>query len=161
MLRQPSVTRALYALSLALLLIPAGASAQDPKPKPPKRERNLISREELVLASEKFGDLYMAVRSLRPHFLTANNRGNRTLGIGEPTTPGGNRQLGSGGAMYKDPVAVVYLDGNKVGDLEYLKGLSTKFIGSVKYLGPSEAAMEFGLGHEGGAILVTMFKETP
>lgn len=117
-------------------LAPGNAQGQ----KAPKRERDLIAREELVQASEKFSDLYMAIRSLRPHFLTSN-RGERTLG-----------NSGSAGA-----VPVVYVDGRQSGQPDYLKGISAKDVAEVRYLSPNKAGMEYGLGHEGGAIVVKMF----
>ena len=123
-------------------LVPGTAEGQ----KAPKRERDLIAREELVQASEKFSDLYQAIRSLRPHFLTSN-RGERTLG-----------NSGSAGAM-----PVIYVDGRQSGGPEFLKGISAKAVAEVRYLNPNKAGMEYGLGHEGGAIVLKMFvnQKTP
>ncbi|HZN98378.1 MAG TPA: hypothetical protein VFB61_11650 [Gemmatimonadales bacterium] len=140
----------LFKSSLSLLalvsvwstLAPGAAQGQ----KAPKRERDIIAREELVQASEKFTDLYQTVRSLRPHFLTSN-RGERTLG-----------NSGSAGA-----VPVIYVDGRQSGGPDYLKGISAKDVAEVRYLNPNKAGMEYGLGHEGGAIVVKMFvkEKTP
>lgn len=141
-------------------LVPGTAEAQ----KAPKRERDLIAREELVQASEKFPDLYMAVRSLRPQFLAVNNRGTRTTGVGEgpnpagdPRDPRGARQAGTGGSSAADALPVVYVDGRKSGEPEFLKGLATKDVAEVRFLNPNKAGMEYGLGHDGGAIVVKMF----
>ena len=141
-------------------LAPGNAQGQ----KAPKRERDVIDREELVQASEKFPDLYMAVRSLRPHFLAVNNRGTRTTGVGEGDNPTGRpgdprnaRKAGTGGSSAVDVLAVIYVDGRKSGDPEFLKGLSTKDAAEVRYLNPNKAGMDYGLGHDGGAIVVKMF----
>lgn len=132
----------LYLLSLVAVwstFVPSTAEGQ----KAPKRERNLIAREELVQASDKFADVHQAVRRLRPHFLTVNNRGSRTLG--------------NSGSSNGDALPVVYVDGRKSGEPDFLKGISTKAVAEVRYLSPNEAGMEYGLGHEGGAIVVKMF----
>ena len=141
-------------------LAPGSAEGQ----KAPKRERDIIAREELVQSSEKFTDLYMAVRSLRPHFLVANTRGTRTTGVGEgpdpnniPGDPRGARQAGTGGSRAADALPIVYVDGRKSGEPEFLKGLSTKDVAEVRFLNPNKAGMEYGLGHDGGAIVVKMF----
>ena len=142
------------------VLAPGNAQGQ----KAPKRERDVIAREELVQSSEKFTDLYMAIRSLRPHFLAMNNRGTRTTGVGEgdnptgaPDDPRAARKSGTGGSRAADVLAVVYVDGRKSGEPEFLKGLSTKDVAEVRYLNPNKAGMEYGLGHDGGAIVVKMF----
>lgn len=132
----------LHVLSLVAVwstLVPGTAEGQ----KAPKRERNLIARDELVQASDKFADLYQAVRRLRPHFLTVNNRGSRTLG--------------NSGSSNAEALPVVYVDGNKSGEPDFLKGISTRAVAEVRYLSPNEAGMEYGLGHEGGAIVVKLF----
>lgn len=153
-------TRWLSLLTLCAALVPVAAAAQ----KPPKKERDLIAREELVQADQKFPDLLTAVMRLRPHFL-AQNRGTRTTGL-QPGAPG--RPMCSG--TTRDPNCaerevtftvsrpVVYLDDMKYGDPEVLKGIRTMAVEEVRYLSANQAGMEYGLGHEGGAILVKMFK---
>jgi len=140
-------------------LVAMPALAQDAKEKAPKRERNRISREELVQGAEKFPDLYEAIRSLRPHFLTANNRGVRTTGVGPPAAGDpASRSYGTGGSTSANPQPVVWLDGRKSGDPEVLKGILSRDVEEVRYLGPNEAGIEYGLGHEGGAIVVKRYQ---
>jgi len=151
-----SPARLLSLLTLAAVLAPAPARAQ----KEPKKDRDLITREELLDADAKSPDLYQAVKRLRPHFFT-QNRGPTSTGI----QPGGSgtmcnakieqnctpRTMGTVVAL-----PVVYLDGMKMGDPETLKGIVTRNVDEVRYLSPGKAEMEYGLGHEGGAILVKM-----
>lgn len=149
----------LWSLLTGAVTIPALAQ----ETKKPKRERNRIGREELMNAADRLPDLYAAIRSLRPHFLESNNRGSRTSGVGEPVAGGVNPNsggsYGTGGSMSANATPVVYLDGRKSGDPDYLKGLSTKDTEEVRYLTPNEAGMEYGLGHEGGAIVVKLYVE--
>lgn len=142
-----------------VLLLASTAQAQDKKT---KRERNRISREELVEAADRFPDLYDAIRSLRAHFLAPNNRGVRTTGVGERGAgssglSGGS--YGSGGSNAANALAVLYIDGRRSGDLNVIKGLKTREVEEVRYLTPTEAGQEYGLGHEGGAVLIKSYQE--
>jgi hypothetical protein len=123
------------ALSLAagwLLLAPADGLAQ-------KKQRDVITREEILQSSHKELDLHRAVRSLRPHFLAAP-RGQRTMG-----------------AAPAAPVAL-YIDEARSGDVNSLKDVAAIDVQEVKYLEPAKAQERYGISHSGGAILVTLFK---
>ena len=146
-----------------VIVISAPAQAQDKKP---KKERDVISREELLEADSKFPDLFEAVKRLRPHFV-AQNRGVRTTGV-TPGAPGSamcndrlERNCSARGGGYSETLAVVYIDGTKLGDLDVLRGLRTMDIDEVRYRSPTEAQADFGLGHDGGAILVKRHKPGP
>jgi hypothetical protein len=147
---------ALLSLIAAGLLLPVAASAQ----KPPKKERNRISREELIVAADRYAVLYDAVRNLRPQFLTVNSRGVRTTGIGpsDPLSRNSRPGLGGGGSNAVDAKAIVYLDGVKSGDTDFLKTISTSTVEEVRYYSVNEAESEFGPHHEGGAIAVKLLK---
>ena len=145
---------ALVLLTAGALLLPSAMAGQA-APKPPKRERDLIRREELTDADSKFPDLYQAIQRLRPNFL-AVNRGISTMGI-RPGAPGAPRQVG--GSLASNPV--IYIDGTRLGDPDVLKGIRTGDVEEVKYMSPNQASSEFGLGHEGGAILVKIYKAPP
>jgi hypothetical protein len=153
-------TRIIGWLAIAgVLLLTGTAEAQDKKV---KRERNRITREELVETAERFPDLYDAIRSLRAHFLAPNNRGTRTTGVGErsaesSSSSGGS--YGSGGSNAANALAVVYIDGRRSGDPNVIKGLKTTEFEEIRYLTANEAGQEYGLGHEGGAILIKTWQE--
>jgi len=53
---------------------------------------------------------------------------------------------------------VLYLNGNKMGELTGLKSILAVDIYEVKYLDPSRAEDQFGIGHSGGAVLVQLIK---
>ncbi|HEX9892637.1 MAG TPA: hypothetical protein VGA78_01885 [Gemmatimonadales bacterium] len=106
-----------------------------------KRQRDLITREELVSSAQKSEDLYQAIRSLRPHFLLPP-RGIRTLGAAPP-----------------EPT-VLYVDGTKQGGLDGLKSILTMHVEEVRYLEPSRAQHEYGFTHSGGAVIVKLAKFT-
>ncbi len=150
--------RAAFVLSLVGLMMVSGvAQAQKVK-----KERNRISREELVAAADRASILYDAIRNLRPQFLQANNRGVRTTGIGTGSgAPGAMPAAGSGGSSAQNATATVYVDGVRTGELDMLKTINTSAVGEVRFLTPTEAENELGPRNEGGAILVVMFKEKP
>ena len=134
----------LLVVTAALALLPGAAEAQ-------KKDRNLITREEIMTSAQKDGDLYAAIRSLRSHFLN-KPRGQRTMDVqkGGPT----GMQVGSSAAL--EPI--VYLNGNKMGELNLLKNILAADVFEVRYLDPSRAQDEFGADAAGGAVVVTLVK---
>jgi hypothetical protein len=145
-------------LAATVILLPAAALGQDK----PKRDRDVISRQELVEADAKFPDLSHAISRLRPHFL-APSRGVRTMGIDAPACTESSRtgrQCAMSEGGYTPPKVVVYVDGTKSGDPDVLQGFRTIDVEEVRYLNPNKAASEYGLGHEGGAILVKRYVST-
>lgn len=125
-----------YAVILAgacLALAPATSQAQ-------KRQRDRITREEILASSLRDRDLYQVIRSLRPHFV-------------EP--PKGRRTLGAG---YIAPVAV-YLEEKKDTGIDALKMMSASIVEEVRYLDPSASANRFGPTVNGGAVMVKLYKE--
>lgn len=131
--RSPLLLATIMAATSAFLPEPAAAQ---------KRQRDVITREEILNSAHRNLDLYQVVRSLRPHFL-APPRGVRTLGNAPPAA------------------AVVYIDRNRAGGIEQLRLLSPAGVEEVRYLDPSRAENQFGITHSGGAILVTLVKEKP
>jgi len=154
------VTRLATLLTIGGLLAPLGLQAQKPK-----RDRDVITRDELLEADAKSPDLYQAVKRLRPHFLTVLNRGPSSTGVGAGSSGAPmcgavrepNCQTRSMGTVVALPV--VYVDGMKSGDIEVLKTFATRDVEEVRYLTVTKAEMEYGLGHEGGAILVKLHKQ--
>jgi hypothetical protein len=97
-----------------------------------QRDPNLITQDEIEKSTA--ANAYEAVQTLRPSFLHAR---------GVPTTWQGTPQL-----------AMVYLDGMKLGDATQLERITTVGIVSIRYLNAIDANQRYGRGHEGGAILV-------
>ncbi|MEP6621616.1 MAG: hypothetical protein ABJE47_19975 [bacterium] len=109
-----------------LLAAPQAACAQ-------KKERDMITREELEASAQRDGDLYSAIRSLRPHFL-------------QP--PRGNH-----GAITSMPTAL-FVNGAREPNMDALRRMSTSMVKEVRYLDPGKAEMEYGNTASGGAIVV-------
>jgi len=114
----------------ALAFVPDQAMAQ-------KKDRNTITREEIVNSAQKDADILQVIRSLRPHFL-APPRGNRSLGGGRPAP------------------TVLYVNGTKSGELDGLKFIMAADVAEVRYLDAGKAQDEFGVDHSGGAVLVKL-----
>lgn len=130
----------------ALALSPADAEGQ-------RRDRDLITREELVQSSQKSTDLYHAVRSLRSHFLQGT-RGPRSFNA-DPARTGA--EVTTGAARSREaPKAVLYVNGTRSGDIEMLRNIQTINVEEVRYMSPNAASVQYGQGHEGGAILVKL-----
>lgn len=146
-------------LAICSTLVAAPAVGQQA----PKKERDLITHDELAEADAKFPDLFDAIKRLRPHFL-AQNRGTRTMGVqpGASSAPMCNvvteRNCAQREIVQTPVPPVIYFDGMKSGDPDALKGIRTGEVEEVRYLNPSQASMDYGLGHDGGAILVKRSK---
>ena len=102
-----------------------------------KRQRDLITREELEHSIHHDKDLYRAVRALRPHFLE-RPRGTRSMG---QTTMA---------------PTVLYIDGTRQGDLDALRMILVTAVEEVRYLDPAKAQEAYGVTHSGGAVLVKL-----
>lgn len=136
----------------ALLLLVGGGVALPEDAQAQKKQRDLITREEILESAQKNGDLYAAIRSLRPHFLQPP-RGARSMGM-ERNAAGGYVQ-GSGA---KAPAALLYVNENRLGDLDGLKGILAADTYEVRYLEPAKAEERFGVEAAGGAVMVTLIK---
>lgn len=125
--------KSLVALAvLAFAALPGNADAQ-------KRQRDRITREEIMSSAYKDQDLYQVIRTIRPQFL-------------EP--PKGVRTLGN---SFIYPV-VVYVDGKKDTGLDALRLMTASEVDEVRYLEPSRSESEFGPSANGGAIIVKRYK---
>lgn len=120
--------------AVALAAAPLGA----------QRRTAVITSEEIEGARPAVGTAFDAVRSLRPQWLRA-----RDLTL---TT---NRDM-----PVEVPPLRVYLDGREVGDLEYLKTISTEIVQELRFLSANEAASRFG-PTSGPVIAVTLKRPPP
>lgn len=132
------------ALALALTLGTAcAASSQAPlqQPAPASRMetqtggRNDVVKQEELWEVRDVGTAFDALRRLRPEFLTR-----RASAV--PTDP------------YQG-YPVVYIDGQRLGDLSTLHGIPLRSIIEIRYLRMAAAAQQLGLTHPGGVIAVS------
>jgi hypothetical protein len=104
-----------------------------------KKNRDLITREEILNSAQRDQDLWQAVRGLRPHFL-APPRGVRTMGNAPAAA------------------TVVVVDGKRDSGLDGLKMIMAADVDEVRYLDPSRSQSEFGTFASGGAVVVKLRK---
>jgi hypothetical protein len=114
---------------LALLLV---ACASDPNTGQIRRDRNLISAEEI--AAEPIVTAHELVSRLRPNWL--RNRGPTSITRGGPTTP------------------LVYIDEVRTGGLDSLYRISSQIIREIRFINGRDATTKWGLDHGGGVIMV-------
>ena len=121
--------RARIGLSMAILLAVMACSSRQTS-STSGLNRNLITTAELQKAG--YTDGFMAVQSLRPHWLQVRGRSMR------------------GGETIK-----VYLDGSLLGGVDQLRQITTRSISSMRYYNGLEASERWGLDHGQGAIVVS------
>ena len=100
-----------------------------------KKQRDVITQEEIKDGGQLDRDLGSAIRSLRPHFL-APPRGVRTMGAG---------------MIYP---LVLYVDGIRQPGIDALVSILAKDVREVRYLEPSQSSNAYGITANGGAIVV-------
>jgi hypothetical protein len=97
-----------------------------------RSQRNLITVDEIQ--TRDFNTAHDIVWSLRPSWLRTEDRSGA---YGGTITP-----------------LLVYVDGSRVGDVDFLKQIPATNVTTMRYLNPSEANTRFGTGHAGGVIIV-------
>lgn len=128
---------AVVAAMLLVTLAPGEAEGQ-------RKERNRITREELEQFHENRGDLFRAIRSLRPHFV----QGSR-----------GTRSVGGGTMVATRPI--LYVNGARMADVAMLTDIMTRDVVEVRFIPPTEAAMTYNAEHGAGVIQVTLVNKPP
>jgi hypothetical protein len=116
---------------VALLALAACGPTKSGKAAP--QNRYLITADEI--AKSNASNAYEAVERLRPAFF--QTRGSQSIQNTAPPTP------------------VVYVDGMRYGAVQSLMSLPTISIISIQYMNALDATQRFGIGNDGGAILVT------
>jgi hypothetical protein len=116
---------------LVLSLSGCGATTQRPDT---GGNRNLITLLEIQAAPNPSMNLWDFIAGARPHFLR-----DRGVGSFQNTTP---------------VTAVVYLDGNMLGDIRSLRSISLSSVQLIEYMSGPDATTRYGMGHGGGAILL-------
>ena len=130
-------------LVLALACVHSVAEAQTASK--PRRDRNVLTAEEIDEASAS--TVYDLVRSKRPRWLTV--RGSSTL-----RTSAGTDMLGKPMIYPAEAVIAVYVDDVKHGSQETLRSISTNTVETIQYLDAASATLRFGTNHQHGAILI-------
>jgi hypothetical protein len=133
MTRLPARLSTLALTACCVALVPSTSHAQ-------KRERDRVTRDEILASGQGDQDLYAALRSLRPRFV-------------EP--PRGIRTLGN--AMQVPTIVVV--DGKRLGGLETLQSIVANTVDEVRYLDPARSANEYGEMGANGAVVVKLWRE--
>jgi hypothetical protein len=127
------IVASLLTAAASLALAPTESAGQ-------RRQRDRITREEILASPHRELDLFQVVRSLRPHFLAP---------------PPGVRSLG--GAYARLPVAV-YVNGVQETGLEALRTIAATHVEEVRYLDPTQSENEFGPRASGGALVIRLYK---
>lgn len=96
------------------------------------QNQNLITADEIVRSNAT--NALEAIERNRPAFL--RTRGAMSIQNPNPPTP------------------IIYVDGMRFGPVNTLSQVPALTIATIEYLNAIDASQRFGLGHEGGAILV-------
>ena len=100
----------------------------------PRYAQDYISPKEIQNADANTA--YDLVRQLRPHWL--KGRGIKSLHRNQASYP------------------VVYVNSSRHGDVYSLSTISANHIAEIRFFNAGDAALEYGLDHAAGAILVSL-----
>ena len=130
----------LYLVAVAAVVGCASAgNAPDPTSAPGiPRRGNILTADEIAYAHADVTTAYDAVARLRPNWLAAHG-----------VTSGVDNGAGT-------EFALVYVDGQRYGDLNSLRGIPAYHVGELRYYDVTQAGARFGLrGGSSGVIDVT------
>jgi hypothetical protein len=123
-------TKHLYLIAAAAILGCAGSNQPNTGAAP--RRANYLTAEEIAGAHAETATAYDAVSRLRPNWLAVH-----------------------GFAAQGSQFAVVFLDGQRYGDLTSLRNIPAYHIGDIRYYDITQAGAVFGIkGDTGGVIEV-------
>ena len=104
----------------------------------PRVDRNLLTREQILETNRQ--NAYDVVESLRANWMRTRGRTSLTQG---------------------DAVVQVYLDDNRLGGVEALRGINTNLIQYIRWYDGITATGRWGLDHGAGVIYVSTRPESP
>ena len=119
----------------ALLAVAAACGTQQVSGDPyPRRNRSVLTLEEIQAAKGIGWSAYDLVAQLRPEYL--KSRGTSSLRDLRPAT------------------ATVYLDGVRYGNIDTLRTMGGDQIQRIEYINAADATTRYGTDHVGGALLI-------
>jgi len=126
----------LYLMAVVAVL---GCAASAPVTSGAPRRGNLLTGDEIAAAHADINTAYDAIARLRPNWLASHG-----------VTSGINNGAGT-------EFALVFVDGQRYGDLNSLRGIPAYHVGDLRYYDVTEAGARFGIrGGSSGAIEVRM-----
>jgi hypothetical protein len=118
---------------LAVLVMASAACASSGAAPQAARHPDVITAAEL--APHSGGSARQVIERLRPRFL-------RVRGPSSINNPDADR-------------IIVYVDNNRMGGVEVLDQIQADDIAEIRYLSAPDATSRYGMGHSGGAIVIT------
>lgn len=128
--------RDLFLLNTALLLLAVGLSGcSGMSESSSDGDPRVISQEEIQDIGD-VGDAYTLIQHYEPQWLEKRGRSsiNRTADV------------------------VVYIENSRQGGPETLRQISVSNVDKIRFMSASDASMEYGSGHDNGAIIVHLKK---
>jgi hypothetical protein len=128
----------LIAVPAILACAPAGNTSRTSGAPPAPSRSTLLTAEEISTANVDRGSAYDAISRLRPNWMT---RGTKSFDPPRTEFP------------------IVFLGGNRYGEIETLRNLSADQIAEIRFYSPAEAGGRFGMqGGLSGVIEVSLKK---
>jgi hypothetical protein len=128
---RPDMTTLARRLRVAVLLIAVSACASSSAGKGSTGNRNILTQQQMT--EQHFLNAYDAIAALRANWL-------------QPRGPD----------SFNTPSQVwVYMDATRLGDVQTLRAVSVRDIGTIEHLDANAAQARYGIGHGAGAIVIS------
>jgi hypothetical protein len=130
---------------------PSALAAQDSAAAPVKQEQKKVKKNPDVITHGELQTLtgvqtaYDAIQRLRPTFFNVRRSQTKQAGPAEA----------SNFRVSDAPPMQLYVNGARVGGVDYLRGIPMAALWEVRKLNGTDASLRYGADHETGAILVT------
>lgn len=126
--------RAATLLSLGLTVAVGVACATTGSRAPEGGQGDVVSSAQIRELQPQYDDMYSLLQNVKPNWL--RTRGGVSLQDSRADEP------------------VVFMDGNRYGELRSLENVSPRTVGEVEYLSAGEATLYYGSGYAGGIIMI-------
>jgi hypothetical protein len=126
----------------AVAVLGCAGRTPDPTVTANTRRTSVLSADEIASAHADVNTAYEAVARLRPNWLTAK---------------GVTSNAYDAGTEY----ATVYVDGQRYGDLNSLRGIQAFHVGSIRYYDVTQAGARFGIRAGSSGVIEVSMKVGP
>lgn len=127
------------AVTLTGITLFSAACASSPNAGEEFLSRDLLTHEQI--AAVRAVNAFEAVERLKSHWLRPVGRSQLPPAAGTP--------------QFRENAVQVYLDDQRLGGIENLRGIEIAAVRYIRYIPPAQAAARWGFNNAGGAIFVS------
>jgi outer membrane receptor for ferrienterochelin and colicin len=148
-------SRSIILAAVALTALGASAAAQESKST--KKDRSVITADEIATA--QVATVYQVIEKLRPYYLRRAEQPRTIYGRTGNTSVAGEDSPAPGAVVdggSESTELVVYVDGTEVGGVGELQRIQSDQVEQIRYLSGPDAQQQYGPRYAAGVVQVTL-----